>query len=52
MLPMSALTEEQRQNQYLADVAQESVERLATGETALDPNAPENRQKVEYCTGE
>ena len=43
MLPMSALTEEQRQNQYFADVAQKNVERLARGETALDPNAPENR---------
>ena len=42
---MSALTEEQRQNQYLSDVAQENVVRLARGETALDPNAPENRKK-------
>ena len=29
MLPMSALTEEQRKSEYLADVAQEDVERLA-----------------------
>ena len=43
--PMSALTEEQRQNQYLAAVAQENVERPARGETALDPNAPENRER-------
>ena len=27
MLPMSALSEEQRQNQYLGDVAQENAER-------------------------
>ena len=45
VLPMSALTEGQRQNQYLADVAQENVERLARGETALNPNAPENRER-------
>ena len=29
MLPMSALSVEQRTNQYLADVAQENVERKA-----------------------
>ena len=45
MSPMSALTKEQRQNQHLAGVAQENVERLARGETALDPNAPENRER-------
>ena len=45
VLPMSALTEEQRQNHYLADVAQENVERLEGGETALDPNAAENRER-------
>ena len=40
-----SLTKEQRQNQYLADVAQENAERLARGETALDPNTPENRER-------
>ena len=35
MLPMSALSEEQRTNQYLADVAQENAERLTRSETAL-----------------
>ena len=41
-----ALTEELRQNQYLADVAQENAdERLARGEAALDPNTPENRER-------
>ena len=43
-LPMSALSEEHRTNQYLADVAQENAERLIRGETALDPNTPENRK--------
>ena len=43
MLPRSAVSEEQRTNQYLSDVAQENVERLSRGETALDPNTPENR---------
>ena len=45
MLPMAAVTDEQRKNQHLADVAQEEVERPATGETAVDPNAPENRER-------
>ena len=45
MLPMSALSEEQRNNQYLANVAQENAERLTRGETALDPNTPENRER-------
>ena len=44
-LPMSAVSEEQRTNQYLADVAQESAERLTRGETPLDPNTPENRER-------
>ena len=39
------LLEEQRQSQYLADVAQENAERLTRGETALDPNTPENRER-------
>ena len=37
MLPMSALSEVQRTNQYLAE-ARENAERLTRGETALDPN--------------
>ena len=45
MLPMSALSEEQRTNQYLADVAQVDAEKLTRGETALDPNTPENRER-------
>ena len=45
VLPMSALSEEQRTNQYLADVAQENAERLTRGETALDPNTPETRER-------
>ena len=45
MLPMSALSVEQRQNQYLADVAQENAERQTRSETALDPNAPATRER-------
>ena len=45
LLPMSALSEEQRQNQYLVDVAQENSERLARSETAVDPNTPANRER-------
>ena len=45
MLPMFALSEEQRTNRYLADVAQENAERLTRGETALDPNTPENQER-------
>ena len=36
MLPLSAMSEEQRQSQYLADVIQESEDRL-------DPGAPDTR---------
>ena len=43
-LPMPSMNEEQRQSQYLSDVAQESAERLTRGVTALDPNTPENRE--------
>ena len=45
MLPRSALTEEEIQHQYLADVAQETTERLARGVTALEPNTPENPER-------
>ena len=44
-LPMSALSEEQRRIQYLADVAQENVEILRRGETALDSNTRENQER-------
>ena len=44
-LPMSALSEEQTRSQYLADVAQEHAERELWGETVLDPNTPENRER-------
>ena len=44
MVPMSALSEEQRTNQYRADVALDNAERLARSETALGPNAPATRE--------
>ena len=37
--------EEQRQCQYPADVAQENAGRITRGETALDPNTTENRER-------
>ena len=40
---MSSTSEGQRQGQHLADEAQENAARLTRGETALDPNTPENR---------
>ena len=49
---MSALTEEQRQNQHLADVAQDNVERLARGETAFGSERTRKPRKVEYFTGD
>ena len=45
MWPISHLSEEQRTNQYLADVTQENAERLTRGETALDPNTLETRER-------
>ena len=45
MLPISTLSEEQRTNQYLADVTQDNAERLTRGETALDPNTLETRER-------
>ena len=45
MSPMSALSKEQRLNQYLADVAQENAERQTRSKTALDPNAPATRER-------
>ena len=44
MLPMSALSEEQRLNQYLADVAQVNAERQARSVEILDSNAPATRE--------
>ena len=45
MLPLSTVSEERRQNQYLADVTQENVERQRRSAEVLDANAPENRDK-------
>ena len=45
MLPMSALCEEQRLNQCLADVAQENAERQGRSVEMLDPNAPATRER-------
>ena len=45
MLPLSIMSEERRQNQYLADVTQENVERQRRSVEALDPNAQETRDK-------
>ena len=40
MLPLPTMSEERRQNQYLAGVAQENAERQTRRERAMDPNAP------------
>ena len=45
MLPLSTMCEERRQNQYLADVTQENVERQRRSAEVLDLNAPETRDK-------
>ena len=45
MLPMSAMTEEQRTKPVSCRRGSRNVERLARGETALDPNTPENRER-------
>ena len=39
MLPLSAMSEERRRNQYLADVTQESEERQRRNVDTLDPDA-------------
>ena len=44
-LPMSPMTEVQRQSLYLADVAEENAEILTRSETALDPNTQANRER-------
>ena len=45
MLPMSTLTEEQTQNQYLADVAQKNADRQTRSVELLDPNAQATRDR-------
>ena len=45
MLPMSAMSEERRRNQYLADVTQESEERQKRNVDTLDPDAQETRDR-------
>ena len=45
MLAKSTLSEEQGQNQYLADVAQENADGQTRSETALDPNTLETRER-------
>ena len=45
MLPLLALSEEQRQCQYLADVNQENEERQKRNSEVLDPGALENRDR-------
>ena len=45
MLPMSAVSENQRRNQNLADVNQENEERPRRNADTLDPNAQETRDR-------
>ena len=45
VLPMSALSEEQRQNQHLADVAQENGDRQTRSVELLDPNSQATRDR-------
>ena len=45
MLPMSTVSEEQRQNPYLADVAQEKADRQTRSEELLDPNSQATRDR-------
>ena len=45
MLPISALSEEQRTDQYLADVTQKNIERQRRSAEVLDPNALETRDR-------
>ena len=44
-LPMSTPREEQRQNQYLADLTQENVERQRRSAEVLDPNSQATRDR-------
>ena len=45
MLPMSTMSEERKQNQYLEDVTQEKVERQTRSAEVLDSNATETWDK-------
>ena len=45
MLPMSAMSEERRRNQYLTDVTQENEERERRNVDTLDPDAQETRDR-------
>ena len=45
MLPLSTMSEERTQNEYLADVTQEHAERQRRSAEVLDPNAQETRDK-------
>ena len=45
MLPMSTLSEEQRQNQYLADVARKNADRQTRRVELLDPNSQATRDR-------
>ena len=45
MLPLSTMSEERRQNQYLADVTQENAERQRGSAEVFDPNAQETRDR-------
>ena len=45
MLPLSTMSEERTQNEYLADVTQEHAERPRRTAEVLDPNAQETRDK-------
>ena len=45
VLPLSIMSEERRQNQYLTDVPQENAERQTRGVNILDPNAQATRDR-------
>ena len=45
MLPVSTLSETGKQNQYLADVAQENADRQTRSVQLLDPNAQPTRDR-------
>ena len=45
MLPMSAMSEERRRNQYLADVTRENEERQRRNVDTLEPDAQETRDR-------
>ena len=45
MLPLSTMSEERRQNQCLADVTHDDVERQRRSAEVLDANLPETRDK-------